>query len=84
MSNKAFSVINYKGGTGKTCTLVNISYALSKKNKKVLIIDTDPQGSVSYHFGIKPKKTLYEVIVNNESAELCITNARENIDICIK
>ena len=81
MSSKVFSVINYKGGTGKTCTLVNISYALSKKDKKVLIIDTDPQGSVSYHFGIKPKKTLYEVIVNNESAELCITNARENIDI---
>ena len=56
---KLFCVINYKGGTGKTCTIVNIAHGISKKGLKVLIIDTDPQGSTSYHFGINPKKTHY-------------------------
>ena len=82
MSNShAFCVINYKGGTGKTCTLVNISHALSRNNKKVLVIDTDPQGSVSYHFGIAPEKTLYDIIVKNTPTEECITKVRDNIDI---
>ena len=82
MSNKLkFCVINYKGGTGKTCTLVNIAFAMSLKGKKVLIIDTDPQGSISYHFGVNPQKTLYDIIVKNEPAENCITKGRKNIDL---
>ncbi|MGC6366679.1 MAG: ParA family protein [Candidatus Marinamargulisbacteria bacterium] len=82
MSNgNAFCVINYKGGTGKTCTLVNIAHGLSLKGKKVLVIDTDPQGSVSYHFGVTPKKTLYDIIVKNSPVSDCITLGRDNIDI---
>lgn len=77
----AFSVVNYKGGTGKTCTLVNVAHTMAKLNKKVLIIDTDAQGSVSYHLNIEPTKTLYDIIVQNEPAEHCIINARENLDV---
>ena len=78
---KLFCIINYKGGTGKTCTIVNIAHGISKKGFKVLIIDTDPQGSTSYHFGIKPKKTLYDIITKKASPEECIVNARENLDL---
>ncbi len=46
------SVVNQKGGTGKTTSTVNIGSALALKNKKVLLIDLDPQGSLSYSLGI--------------------------------
>ena len=78
---KLFCVINYKGGTGKTCTIVNIAHGMSKKGFKVLIVDTDPQGSTSYHFGINPKKTLYDVITKKATPEECIVIARENLDL---
>ncbi len=46
------SVINQKGGTGKTTTAVNLGSALAHKRKNVLIIDLDPQGNLSYSLGI--------------------------------
>lgn len=46
------SVVNQKGGTGKTTSTVNIGSALALKNKKVLLVDLDPQGSLSYSLGI--------------------------------
>ena len=58
-----------------------MAHSLSLKNKRVLVIDTDPQGSVSYHFGVTPKKTLYDIIVKNTPAEDCITPVRDNIDL---
>ena len=78
---KSFCVINYKGGTGKTCTLINVAHAISQKGFKVLIIDTDPQGSTSYHLGIAPKKTLYDIITKKTNVEDCIYNARDNLDL---
>ena len=46
------SFSNHKGGTGKTTSAVNIACALRDKNKKVLVIDFDPQGNLSYSLGI--------------------------------
>jgi chromosome partitioning protein len=81
-SAKLFCVINYKGGTGKTCTLVNVAHKISQSGYRVLIIDTDPQGSVSYHLGISnPKKTLYNAILNPDTLSSCITTARHNLDV---
>ncbi len=76
-----FAVINYKGGTGKTCTLVNLAYSISQRGNKVLIVDTDPQGSISYHLGLKPIASLYDIIVKNKPAMACITVARDNLDV---
>lgn len=49
---KIITVTNAKGGTGKTTTAVNIAYSLSREGYKVLLIDTDPQGSVMLYLGI--------------------------------
>tara|TARA_A100001015_G_C15042734_1_gene740923 strand:- start:2977 stop:3717 length:741 start_codon:yes stop_codon:yes gene_type:complete len=78
---RRFAVINYKGGTGKTTTVVSLAYALNLKGKRVLIIDTDPQGSAGYHLGVEPTKTLYDVIVKDGDLNECIYTIRQGLDI---
>lgn len=50
------SVLNKKGGTGKTTSSINIGRAFAIKGKKVLLIDLDPQGNLSYSLGIHPEE----------------------------
>ena len=78
---RKISVINYKGGTGKTCTVVSLAHKLALEGYRVLIIDTDPQGSAGRVLGVTPKHTLYDLLIDSVSPSDCIVNARENLDI---
>ena len=64
---RKIAVINQKGGSGKTTTVVNVGDFLSQYGKKVLLIDLDPQAHTTIHLGFEPpsiEKSLYDVLVN--------------------
>jgi len=63
---KVIAVVNQKGGVGKTTTAVNLSSALSRLGRKVLVVDVDPQGNASSGLGVDKnglEATLYDVFV---------------------
>ncbi len=74
-------VINYKGGTGKTSTAVNMSHGFALRGFKVLLIDSDPQGSSGYHLGVTARHTLYDLIMGKSPVEGCVVRARKNLDM---
>lgn len=59
---KVISVINPKGGAGKTVSAVNIAYALKNRGYRVLLIDTDPRGAVATYLDIRNENTILELI----------------------
>ncbi|WP_162426534.1 ParA family protein [Pontibacter pudoricolor] len=70
MATTTVAVINQKGGTGKTTTTINLGSALSKLGKRVLLLDLDPQGNLSYSLAVtEPKATLADAFLGNATLQ---------------
>ena len=64
---RVISLVNQKGGVGKTTTTKNLGAGLVREGKRVLLIDLDPQANLTYSLGIRPEdddslKTMYDVL----------------------
>jgi len=63
---KKLAVMTLKGGTGKTTTAVNVAHGLSLSGKRVLLIDCDPQRSVSSTFGVESERGLDRLLLTGD------------------
>ncbi|MCG8485671.1 MAG: AAA family ATPase [Clostridia bacterium] len=83
---KAIAIFNQKGGVGKTTTNINLGACLAQKEKKVLIIDIDPQGNTTSGIGIDKKRlevSVYEILINDalQPNQAVMNTCVKNLDI---
>lgn len=70
------SIIHYKGGVGKTTTACNLAGAAFQEGCRVLLLDLDPQGSLSAAFGVRDGPTAYDWLKGDASTSDVVTRAR--------
>ena len=84
-SPRVLAISNQKGGVGKTTTAVNLATALAAVNKRVLIVDLDPQGNASTSLGIPAKEratNTYHVLMGDAGIdEACVVTSVPNLSV---
>jgi len=83
---RILSVVNQKGGCGKTTISINLAAALAKRKKDVLLVDMDPQGHASLGLNIDPEdyeRSTYEILMHSDvELDQIAIPVIEHLDVC--
>ena len=81
---EVYAVANQKGGVGKTTSVYNLGVALADINQKVLLIDLDPQASLTFYAGFEPddiEDTIFKCLIRNTAAADTIISNKYGVDL---
>lgn len=81
---KIFSVFNQAGGVGKTTLSMNLGYELSQRGKRILLLDFDPQGSLTIFMGLEPESlsaTMYDYLMKSYPTSAAILPSLHGMDL---
>ncbi|MBQ1523601.1 MAG: ParA family protein [Firmicutes bacterium] len=83
---KSIAIFNQKGGVGKTTTNINLAACLAMKNKKILVLDIDPQGNTTSGLGVQKKSlklTSYDLLIEDDldPENVIISTTTKNLDL---
>ncbi|UCE58332.1 MAG: AAA family ATPase [Phycisphaerales bacterium] len=79
---RRIAVINQKGGVGKTTTVASLGAALASADRRVLLVDLDPQAHLSLHFGVEledDQPSAYDLLTASAPVDQVAIKARENV-----
>jgi chromosome partitioning protein len=78
---RTIATINFKGGSGKTTTVVNLGMALALRGARVLLVDLDPQGNVAEWLGVARLVTVSDILTGRAEWSSGVVSARDRLDI---
>jgi chromosome partitioning protein len=81
MAAQIISVVNQKGGTGKTTTTMNLGSALAQLGKKILLVDLDPQANLTYSMGMADSASTISDVITGKMRLASVVKRGEKLDV---